>query len=78
VSQCFDAPGAVDSREALDESDAGCMQLHRVRLVRRYLSLDRLQLVSLYRAPDAESVRLSLSQDGVTSFRVWAVRRYAP
>jgi hypothetical protein len=78
VSQSFDAPVEFDSRQTLDGADVGCLQLHRVRIVRRYLSLDRLRMVSLYQAPDAGSVRLAQPQDGMTSGRVWAVRRYAP
>ena len=43
--------------QVLDEVDMGCFQLHRVRLLRSYLSNDGLRMLCLYRAPDAESER---------------------
>jgi Protein of unknown function (DUF4242) len=78
VSHEFDAPAEFGERQMLEDVDVGCFRLHRVRLVRSQLSMDRLRMVCLYQAPDAESVRLVQRAAGLPPDRVWAVRRYAP
>lgn len=74
----FDEPADFGARRLLDEVDMGCFRIHRVRLVRSYLSADRRRMACLYQAPDAESVRLAQREAGLPADRVWAVRRYAP
>ena len=49
----------------------GCFQIHRVRLLRSYLSADRLRMICLYHAPDAESVRVAQRQSGLPADRAW-------
>lgn len=78
VSHSFDAPAEFGARQMLEDIDLGCFRLHRVRLVRSHLSMDRLRMLCLYQAPDAESVRLVQRRAGLPPDRIWAVRRYAP
>ena len=42
-----------------------------------YLSADRKRTISLYQAPDAESVRLALQAASVPVERVWAFRQFS-
>jgi hypothetical protein len=78
VAHRFDTPADVGARQVEDDVDMGCFQLHRVRLLRSYLSNDRLRMVCLYQATDAESVRIAQRRAGLPPDRVWAVRRVAP
>lgn len=75
VGHEFDQPADFHARELAEEVNMGCFQIHRVRRVRSYLSLDRRRMFSLYQAPDAESVRVSQREAGLPMDRVWAVRR---
>jgi len=77
ISHRFDAPTDV-GMQMLEERSAGCSSVHRVRIVRRYLSLDGLRVDWLCQAPDAESVRLAQRHADLPPGRIWAVRRFAP
>jgi hypothetical protein len=48
-----------------------CASVHRVHLVRIYVSLDGLRAIGIFRAPDAESVRLAYRGAGAPLDRVW-------
>jgi hypothetical protein len=78
VGHRFEAPADFGDRQMSDAVHMGCFELHRVRRVRSYLSADRRQMFSLYRAPDAESVRLAQHAAGLPPDPLWAVRRFAP
>jgi hypothetical protein len=78
VGQTLDEPAASGATGMHDEAQGGCFQVHRVRLLRSYLSADRRRMFSLYRAPDTEAVRLAYSEAGLPSDLIRAVRRYAP
>ncbi|MBN1237753.1 MAG: hypothetical protein JXB36_04585 [Gammaproteobacteria bacterium] len=54
-----------------------CLETHRIRLVRMLLSLDLRRIVYLYRAPDAESVRLAHRQAGLELDVVWPYHEVA-
>lgn len=76
VLHAFDEPAEAHAREVSEVVDMGCFQLHRVHRLRSYLSTDRLRLLALYAAPDAESVRLAQRRAGLPSDRIVAVRRF--
>jgi len=78
VGHTADTPAAFDDRHVRDDVQIGCFGTHRVRLVRSYLSADRRRMFGLYRAPDAESVRLAQRAAGLPPDPIWTVRRYAP
>lgn len=48
-----------------------CLELHRVQWLRGYLATDGARMLCWYRAPDAESVRLVLRQQGTAGAVVW-------
>jgi hypothetical protein len=60
------------------EPDALCLVTHRVKTLRRYVSLDRRRLIALYEAPDAESVRLALHGAGLQPEYVRAFSHLLP
>lgn len=65
--------------ELASEGDgAPCLQNHRVRFVRTFVSTDRRRMISLCRAPDAESVRIALREAKAPVERVWAFRQFHP
>lgn len=78
VGRSFPGPAVFAEIQALEDAGAGCLQTHRVRFVRTYFSMDRRRMICLYRAPDAESVRISQREAGMPVDRVWAVRQFRP
>jgi hypothetical protein len=78
VGQTLDEPAPSAAIRVRDDAEIGCFQVHRVRLLRSYLSADRRRMFSLYQAPDTESVRLARHEAGLPSDLIRAVRRYAP
>jgi len=78
VSRRFDEPVDFDAIQALEDAGKGCLETHRVHFIRTYFSRDRKRMVCLYRAPDAESVRIAQKEADMPVERVWAVRRFAP
>ena len=48
-----------------------CLDIHRVQWLRSFLATDGAQMLCWYRAPDAESVRLVLRQQGSLEATVW-------
>ena len=48
-----------------------CLDLHRAEYVESYLATDGLRMVCVFRAPDAESVRLANKQADVPYTNVW-------
>jgi hypothetical protein len=55
----------------LEQACRLCASVHRVHLVRVYVSLDGLRAIGVFRAPDAESVRLAYRSAGAPLDRVW-------
>ncbi len=70
----FDAPMTADELAALERSYAWCFATHRVQVVRVYLACNRRRAVLLFRAPDAESVRLACRHVEMPVDRVWPCR----
>lgn len=60
---------------AFEDSCGRCFQAHRVELVQLFLSRDRKRAVMIFRAPDAESVRLVCRRVSLPLQRVWACRQ---
>jgi hypothetical protein len=76
VSRRFEKPAVFAHIQALEEAGAECLETHRVRFLRTFLSGDRRRMICLYRAPDAESVRIAQREAGMPVERVWAVRQF--
>ena len=75
VERSFDAPQAFERVHALEEAKAWCLEQHRVRWVRSYLSGDGRRMLCLYRAPDAESVRLAQREASLDFDVLWSCER---
>lgn len=78
VSRAFEAPVAFDDIQALEDAGRGCLETHSVSFVRSYFSADHKRMICLYRAPDAESVRIAQREARMPVDRVWSCRRYVP
>lgn len=78
VTRRFDEPVAFARIQALEEGAAACLELHRVRFLRSFFSSDRRRMICVYRAPDAESVRLAQRDAKMPVEKVWSFRRYGP
>ena len=78
VTRRFDEPVEFAGIQALEEGAAACLELHRVRFLRSFFSFDRRRMICVYRAPDAESVRLAQREARMPVEKVWSFRRYGP
>jgi hypothetical protein len=78
VERSFKEPVTFAEIQSTEEAAAGCLQVHRVRFARTFLSLDRRRMVCLYQAPDAESVRIAQREAALPLDNVWAFHRIAP
>ena len=78
VERSFRLPVTVEQIQALEDAGAGCLQNHRVVFVRTFFSLDCRRMLCLYRAPDAESVRLAQRQADMPVDRVWSFQSIRP
>jgi hypothetical protein len=77
VASSFEEPVALEEFEATVRAGASCLAAHRARRMRTYLSADCKRMISLYQAPDAESVRLALQAASIPAIRVWAFRLFS-
>jgi len=55
-----------------EQKIAWCLEQHRVRPVRSYVSLDGRSMLCVYTAPDAESVRETQRTGGLSFTQTWA------
>ncbi|MEJ2130739.1 MAG: DUF4242 domain-containing protein [Gammaproteobacteria bacterium] len=78
VERSFDHPVALEDIQAIEDTAATCLETHRVHFVRTFFSRDRKRMLCLYRAPDAESVRLAQREAEMPFDRVWAFQRIDP
>jgi hypothetical protein len=53
-----------------------CLDQHRIRVLRSYLSSDKRRMICVYEAPDAESVRIANRQGELPFDRVWTATLY--
>ena len=72
VERTLQEPMDVAALAADGERTLACLQAHNVRFVQTYRSPDGKRVICVYEAPDAESVRIALRQDGALPFdRAW-------
>jgi hypothetical protein len=71
VERSFPEPVAFEDFRARGVS---CLELYRARFLRAYLSGDRLRMICLYEAPDAESVRVAQEKSGLPFEAAWTAR----
>jgi hypothetical protein len=78
VSRIFDEPMAIEDLQAIEDENIHCLETHRVQFMRTFFSTDRRRMACLYKAPDAESVRIAQRQATMPFDSVWAFQRLAP
>ena len=71
VERRFEQPTNFADIQHLENAGASCLQSHRVRFLKSFLSRDRRRMLCLYEAPDSESVRLAEDQAKVPYERAW-------
>jgi hypothetical protein len=65
------APSMPPGGHPADMAATDCFRLHRVHWQETRLSADGARLICRFRAPDAESVRIALTQSGIPYDAVW-------
>jgi len=75
VERAFAEPVTLESIQEIEDAAVGCLAAHHVEFLRTFFSRDRRRMVCLYRAPDAESVRIAQRQAGMPFERIWSFRR---
>jgi hypothetical protein len=78
VTRRFAAATRLADIQAIEDAGSGCLDNHRVRFVRTYFSSDRMRMICLYCAPDAESVRIAQREAKMPVERVWSFRQLRP
>lgn len=75
VQRTFTQPVELEAIQAIEDAGASCLQTHEVEFARTFFSLDRKRMLCLYRAPDAEAVRVAQREAGMPLDTVWAFTR---
>lgn len=75
VTRRFDAPVTLDEIQAIEDAGAQCLEMRRVTFMRTFFSLDRLRMLCLYEAPDAELVREAQREADMPVDKVWSYQR---
>jgi uncharacterized protein DUF4242 len=71
VERSFDEAVEFEALQARGEKISWCLEQHRIRLLRSYLSSDKKRMICVYEAPDAESVRIANRQADVPFDSIW-------
>jgi hypothetical protein len=76
VERTFQQP--IDLKQLGEAAERGrwCMDLHGVRPLHSYVSADRLRMICVFEAPDAESVRKASTTAGLPFDRVWTAQPF--
>ena len=72
VERTFSEPVDFAEIAAIEEAGAHCLETYNVVFVKTFFSRDRRRMVCLYRAPDAESVRMAQAEARMPVDRVWS------
>lgn len=78
VERGFETPVDIDALQAREDAGQWCLDLHGVRFRHSYLALDRKRMLCLYRAPDAEAVRIAQRRIDMPVDGIWSARRHEP
>lgn len=78
VERRFDDPVTLPEIQAIEDAGIWCLETRNVSFVRTFFSADQKRMICLYRAPDAESVRLAQRQAGVPFDEAWAFQLITP
>ena len=76
VDRSFPEPVSFVALQEREDRGAWCLAQHRVRFLRTFLATDSKRMICVYRAPDAESVRLAQREAGMPFEAVWPVEAF--
>lgn len=71
VERTFDEATEFEALQAGEAKILWCLDQHRIRFLRSYLSSDKKRMICVYEAPDAESVRIANRQAELPFDSVW-------
>jgi hypothetical protein len=71
VERAVPSPITIDQVRAMEQASAWCFEAHRVEPLQTYLSADHMKALCVFRAPDAESVRLANREAALPVASVW-------
>lgn len=78
VERSFAEPVALEDVQAMEDANQWCLDMRGVEFVRTFFSRDRVRMICLYSAPDAEAVREAQREAAMPMDRVWAFTRIGP
>jgi len=78
VERRCDEPVTLQQIQDIEDAGIWCLETRDVSFVRTFFSVDRKRMICLYRAPDAESVRLAQRQARVPFDNAWAFQTLGP
>ena len=78
VERRFDNSVTLQEIQEIEDAGIWCLETRDVSFVRTFFSADQKRMICLYRAPDAESVRLAQRQAGVPFDQAWAFQAVDP
>lgn len=76
VERQFVQPVEFAALQQIEDRGAWCLARHRVRFLRTYFARNRLRMLCVYAAPDAESVRDAQRQTSMPFEKAWAATAY--
>jgi uncharacterized protein DUF4242 len=78
VERAFPTPVTPEVVSSALQRAGWCLDLHRVSYVESYLGGDGIKMVCVYRAPDAEAVRMANEKGQVPYTDVWTATVHGP
>lgn len=78
VERQFEQATTVDAMQAIEDKGSQCLKIRNVTFIRTYFSSDQKNMLCLYQAPDAESVRQAQSHAGMPFEQVWTFDYVTP
>jgi uncharacterized protein DUF4242 len=71
VERSFGEATEFEALQTRADKISWCLEQHRIRFLRSYLSSDKKRMICVYEAPDAESVRTANRQAELPFDCVW-------
>lgn len=78
TERSFEQPVEFDTLQAVEDQFRWCLEQHRVRFIRSYISQDSRRMICIYEAPDAEAVRDVNRTMGIPFDSVYKARLFEP
>jgi hypothetical protein len=77
VQREFDEPADLPALQAKEDAKAWCLEQYQVTFRETLLALDRMRMICLYEAPDAEAVRHTQRTAGLPVRSVWVAQSHS-